>query len=139
MLSTWKYQFFRNLSFVNTLWHNYAVYSTNNHYTGILKIRVPNENRDLFLGAFRSHWSQGVAPRSNRGSIKCSMSNLSVAKCTRKYSITTISSGENLSTVTLVRHWSRTKRPTPPINYSWSYTFTINTRGPGNFYCLQYT
>ena len=62
------------------------------------------------------------------------MSNLSVAECTLKYSIATISSGEKLPTATLARKWNRKKRLTPPIKNRWPYKLTINVHGPGNFY-----
>ena len=50
------------------------------------------------------------------------MSNLSVAKCTQKYSIATISGGKKLPAATLSQLQSRKTRPTPPLKYRWSYT-----------------
>ena len=63
---------------------------------------TPIDNRGRFAGALRSRL---VA----RCLIGVAMSYISVAKCTQKYSIATIFSGEISPTATLARPWSRKK------------------------------
>ena len=58
MLPTWRCQIFRSLSFVDTLWRNFTVYSTNNYYLNFLKESVDEELK-LLISLFQ-HTSLGI-------------------------------------------------------------------------------